>query len=122
MLEDQVGHGRAHRHFVHSRSHHVAADSDEFQPRRPAHSLCLIPIRASDKNRGNVGEGLDVVDDGWLIPESFLHGKRWLVSRFRSLAFNRFEERRFFSANVSAGADKDFEFESEIGSEDARSQ
>ncbi len=113
MLENQVGHGRAHRDFVHSRPHHVAAHANKFQPGGAARALRLVPIHAAHKNRGTFANVSTLLMTVGLFHSPCLHGKWRLVSRLGALAFNRFEQRRFFAADVAAGADKYLQIESQ---------
>src|SRR5262249_44989724 len=100
----------------------ISADADEFHTDRAVLTLSFEPVGAASKNRRGEREGLDVVDDCGLVPEAVCSGKRWLVSRFGALAFDRFQQSAFFSADVAAGADEDFEIEIQVTAKDLFSE
>ena len=61
-------------------------------------------LAALAQNVGNAGEGFGVVDGGRLAVEAETGRKRRLVARLPLFAFQRFQQRRFFAANIRAVA------------------
>jgi hypothetical protein len=59
---------------------------------------------AFEDDAWNVGQGLDVVDDGQLAEEAGVHGERRLVARLAALPFDRLEECGFLAARSSASS------------------
>ncbi|MCK6430484.1 MAG: hypothetical protein L6Q72_15555 [Burkholderiaceae bacterium] len=68
---------------------------------------------------GDVGERLDVVDDGRPLVQPAYRQARRPVARIALLAFDRGDQRRGFAAHVRAGAAIDDEVAREVGAEDA---
>ena len=116
LIENHFRHRRAHRDDENPRLAHVSADADEFQSRRPALPLRFVPVHALHQNLRHVRERLDVVQRRRLVPQAVGDRKRRLVARLGALAFDRFDQRGFFAANVAAGTDENLELESEIRS------
>ena len=93
-----------------------------FSPAAPPLSLRLVPLHAVHQNLRHVGERLDVVQRGWLVENALRHRERRLVARLGAFAFDGFDQRALFAADVSAGADEEFQIEGEAGAEHARAQ
>ena len=102
--------------------HHVAAHANEFQSRRAVHALRFVPIHSSNQNDRHICKGLDVIDDCRLVPQTLLNRERRFIARFRSLTFDRLEQRRFFAADIAAWTDKNFQFKRELRAEHLRPQ
>ena len=75
-------------------------------PTPPASS---IGSATGQDNLGNVDEGLDVVDHGWLAKQPALGRERRLIARLAAVTFDRIEKSGFFAANVGARAAADFD-------------
>src|SRR5205807_386007 len=54
--------------------------------------------------------------------QSDIHRKRRLVARLAAFALDRIEQRRFFAANVSTGAEPQFNVERKTSAENIRTQ
>ena len=80
------------------------------------------PIDAACENLRNVDKRFNVVDNGGLLPEADLAGKRRLIARLGAMAFDGFDQRAFFAADVAAGADKNFEIKVEAAADDVFSK
>jgi hypothetical protein len=63
------------------------------------------------EDQWNIGQRFDVVDNRWLSKESHMNGKRWFIAWFAALAFDRVEQRRFFTADVCSCAAANFNIE-----------
>ena len=100
----------------------VAADADKLQSGRAAYALRLVPLDASHQNLRHVGERLHVVQRRRLVEHALRHRKRRFVARFGAFALDGFDQRALFAANVSAGADEQFQVEAQAGAEHARAQ
>src|SRR5258706_4487473 len=120
MLENDVTHRSAHRHFENARANNMAADANEFQTARTPHALCREPLNAAREDLRHVHEGLDVIDDRGLLPQTGLDRKGWLVARLGAVAFNGFHESSFFPTDVAARADENFQIKIEAAAEDVR--
>src|SRR5712691_3656978 len=70
VFEDELRILRAHRDFVDSGTIYVAANAYELHTGCGVCSLGLEPVRATGKNHGGKGEGLDVVDCSGLVPQA----------------------------------------------------
>ena len=95
----------------------MAGDADELQAARAIGAGGFVPVDATSEDLRHVGESFDVVDDGGLLEESGLAGEGRLIARLGAMAFNGFEERGFFAADIATRANKDFEIEVEIAAE-----
>src|SRR2546428_8129298 len=60
-------------------------------------------------NQEDVDERLNIVDDGRLTEQAELSRERRLVPRFAAVPLDRVEKRRFFAADVGAGAASDLD-------------
>src|SRR5215467_11831985 len=122
MLENYLAHRRAHRDFENAGPSNVAADADKFQSARAVRALRDKPIDTAHQDLRHVDERFHIVDDRRLLPQTDLSRKRRLVARLGAMAFDRFDERAFFSADVAPGTDKDFKIELEFAAEDFLSE
>ena len=113
---------RAHRDFVNSWTIHIATDSDELHAESAVRSLRLEPLRSAGEDHGGERKGLNVVDGGRLVPKSIRSREGRLVARFGAFAFDRFEQRALFAADVAAGADKNFEVEGQSAAQNTRAE
>ncbi len=68
---------------------------------------------ADEPRHGSKGFG--VVDGGWLAVEAKTGRERRLEARLALFAFERFEQRRFFAADVGAKAVVRVQLKAEIG-------
>src|SRR6267154_2861701 len=109
MIENNFTQGHAHGDFENARAGNVAADPDKFQAARAAGALRNEPVNTTGENLRDVDEGFHVVNDGGLLPEANLAREGRLVARLGAMALNSFDERAFFTADVAAGTDKNFE-------------
>src|SRR5690606_40368513 len=71
---------------------------------------------------GHRGEGFGVVDGGGLAVQAEAGRERRLEARLALLAFERFEQRRFFAADVRAIAMERMQLEAEFRSEEHTSE
>src|SRR4051794_11383142 len=62
------------------------------------------PGRAAAQDVGDLRDGFDVVDGGRAAVKTDVRGERRLEARLALLAFEAFEQRSFFAADIGAGA------------------
>ena len=94
----------AQRQFVHAGLVHVAGEAEQPRAAVLRRAERREPVAAVENDGGNRGERLDVVEDGGALERARDGRKRRLEARIAALAFERFEQRRFLAALVSAGA------------------
>jgi hypothetical protein len=80
------------------------------------------PRGAVVENNGDIGESLNIVDDGGFVPEAMLGGIGRPNSRLASLTFDGMDQGGFFAADKSAGAEPDFDVEGKVGAENIIAQ
>src|SRR5262249_6879376 len=101
---DHLAQRNAHRQFVDAWLVHVAGNAQDARAARLAGAQAGEPLAAFGNDVGDVHQRLDVVDDG-RHPEQALDGrKRGLQPWPAALAFQRVQERRFFTADIRARA------------------
>lgn len=105
-VHHQLGQQAAQLKLVYAGHRDVSAYGEDLGPLAFGCSHSTEPVRPVLDDRGDVHEGLDVVDDGGSAPEPALRGERRLVPRLAAHAFYRVHEGRLFSAHVSARADR----------------
>ena len=102
---EEFARGRAHRKFPQSGPLHFAAGAIKLGSGIFGAAQTLKPLSAVINDVGHVREGLDIVHDGRLAPQS----GHLRIGRFRTrvgaLAFERVEQSRLLAAHVPAGAD-----------------
>jgi len=113
-IEDDFAHGNAEGNFEDAGAIDVSGDTDEFEAAGTVGAGGYVPVDAAGENLRDVGESLDVVDGGGLLKETGLAGEGGLVAGLGAMAFDGFEERAFFAADVAAGADEHFEVKIEV--------
>src|SRR5262245_24706019 len=69
------------------------------------------PMGAAPYNVGDHGDGFDVVDRGWAAVEADIGRERRLQARLTLLAFEAFQQRGLFAADIGAGAVMDDDIE-----------
>ncbi len=70
----------------------------------------------------HVGIGFDVVVIGWFAPQARSGREGRAGARLAAFAFDRGDQRGFFTADERAGALADFQVEGEIGAENVLAQ
>ncbi|MCG3139896.1 MAG: hypothetical protein HDKAJFGB_00821 [Anaerolineae bacterium] len=95
---------RTERRFIIAGAIHMAADAKYFGTRRFFRANGLVPVRALVNNRRNVGKRFDIVNHRRLAVQTDDGGKGRFHARHTQFAFERFEHRRLFAANVGARA------------------
>ena len=113
-LFDQFAAGDAQGGFVTTGPVDVAAEAVELWPvtariagvvRICRHADRLEPVRAAIRDMFHAGERFDIVDDGRLSIETAISWISWWFRHWHAaLAFNGFDHRRLFAADVGAGA------------------
>ena len=81
-----------------------------------------IPLRSLEDDLGDVGIGLDVVEDGRLPEETFHSRERRPRAGLSALAFDGGHQRRLLAADESAGAETDLDVKIKSGSKDVLTQ
>ena len=125
------------RHFIDQLSHRYGADfdlevtgaddiaADADNPRAgiagPAESRIFRAAHRDDML--HMTERFDVIDNGRAHIETKHCGKiRWFDPRVSALAFERFDQPRFLTANVGAGAAMNEDFDVKVGTENILTQ
>src|SRR5690606_35793808 len=90
----------SHVYFVNARLVDVSASGNEFGACGLSNSNLRVFFSAFVDDWYNCSNGLNVVDHSRTIPKSFHGWERRLDPRIAALAFERFEQRSFFSADV----------------------
>src|SRR5262245_40912441 len=96
--------GHPERHLVEAGPVDLARYAEELGARRALRSHLTILSGAPFNDQRDIAECLDVVDDCWFAEQAVRGWERWLDARQTALAFDGFQQRGFFAANVSAGA------------------
>ncbi len=78
-----------------------------------------VGLGALGENRGDVGVGLDVVENGWLAPQALVGREGWSRRRFTPFPLDGVDEGGFLATDECAGALPDLEVEGEGASENA---
>ena len=84
----------------------VAGDREDHRAAGVRHAEIGEPLRALAQDRRHRGVALRVVDRRRLAVQAEVRGERRLEARPALLAFERFEQRRLFAADVRARADE----------------
>src|SRR5262249_27617765 len=79
-------------------------DRKAAQPLAPVAALAGEPVGTLLDDVAHPAEGLDVVAQGRAAKEPDLGREGWSLARQSALALNAFEHRRFFAADIGAGA------------------
>ena len=120
-VEHDLAQRRAHRHLD------QAGVDDPAGEREDLRALALLgpdagePVAAVADDRGDVGERLDVVDEGRLAasrPETAGYGGRG--RGVPAAALDRRDQRGLLAAHERAGAEPHLDVEAELGVEDGR--
>src|SRR6185312_4737969 len=114
-LVDHLAQRDAHRQLVDAGLVEVARHAEDARAARLGRAELGEPLPALLDDVRDVGDGLDVVDDGRLAPDALDRGERRLQARPAALALERVEERRLLAADVRAGAAVDGEVELPAG-------
>ncbi len=102
---DQVAEGFAEGQFVVARLLDAPGEREDFDARAVGGPHRLVPVRAVGEDERDVGERLDVVDDGRLAVQTERGRERRADARLAALAFERFHQRGLFAADVRARAE-----------------
>ena len=104
MLLDQFAQRNAHRLFDIARPLDMAGNAIKLGAGvvRPADAG--EPGGAAAHDVGHLRDGLDIIHGGRAAVEAHIGGERRLQPRLALLAFEAFEQRRLFAADVGAGA------------------
>ncbi len=100
----------------------VAGDRAELRAGALRRADLLEGGRAERHDHADVGERLDVVDDGGHLVEALHRQPRRAVARVAALALERRQEPRRLAAHVGSRAAVDDEVAGEVGAEDALAQ
>ena len=115
---DQLPQGDAHRHFHDLRGLHVADDLVDLGAGGVRGAQGFIPGPALVDDGRDAGQGLHVVDDGGLLPQTGHPGKGRLHAGIAPLAFDGFDERGFLAADVAAEPGADLDVKGKVGAEE----
>ncbi len=90
---------------------HVAGKLDRHGAAGTAHAEIGIGLGAAGEDEGDCRERQHVVDHGRLAEQALMRGQRRLGADDAAPAFQAFQQRGLFAADIGAGADPDFEIE-----------
>ena len=103
-----TAYARAHRVLVQTGAFAVARHRMDFGAGGLRRTDPGPPVPAIHRNMGGSTEGLDVVDGGGLAQVTCLYREGRAYAGRAALALQRFDQRRFFAADIGTGADVDF--------------
>ena len=89
----------------------VAGELEGQRAARAAHAVILVGRTTAGKDEGHSREAQHVVDDGGLAEQAFECGDRRLEAHHAALAFEAFEHRGLFAADIGARTAADLEVE-----------
>src|SRR5262249_52466716 len=121
-LVDDLAQRDAHRNFD------QAGVVDPPGERKDLGTLTLLgadrgePLRPVAQDGSDVGERLDIVNEGGASPEALLGGIWRAWPRRAALALDRSDERRLLAADEGAGAQPDIDLEAEAAAADLVAQ
>src|SRR5262249_47232411 len=101
---DELAYGDAGRGELDPGVAHPPRDRERAQPFAPVAALAREPFCALLDDVAHPVEGLDIVAQSRAAKEPDLRRERRALSRQPALALDAFEHRRFFAANICAGA------------------
>src|SRR5581483_4100632 len=110
------------RHFHDAGVGHLAGQSEHLGAAALLGSDRRVPVAAVAHDGRDVGERLDVVDEGWLAPEPVRRGVGWAGARRPATALDRRDQRGLLAADVGARADAQVDPELERRVQDPRAQ
>ena len=111
MGVDELAEGHAHGVFDDARAVHMAGDLEELGALVLRAADGGEPGRAAAQDGRGDGDRFDVVDGGRVAIKAGAGGERRLEARLALLAFQAFEHRGFFAADIGAGAAVDDDIE-----------
>src|SRR5690606_6205566 len=107
----QFAHGDAEGLFDDAAVLDVAGELDGQRAARTTHAVIAVVLGALVQNDRHRSERDDVVDHRRLAEQTFDRGNRRLVAHFAALAFQAFQQRGLFAADISPRAHAYFQFE-----------
>src|ERR1019366_3902433 len=99
--------------FINPRCRAVTTDTQNFAARRFFRAHCSEPCTAMQCNMSGGSKCFHIVDHGRLTELAMCHRNWRTVARHPALAFQRFDQRQFFAADVSPRPDYDLDVEIE---------
>ena len=100
MLFNQLTEGNAHRFFHGARLVHMARNLEQLGSSIILTAKALEPIRATAQDRWRDGNGFHIVDRGWATIKARARRERRLQARLALFAFQAFDHRGFFTADI----------------------
>ncbi len=76
------------------------------------------PFGAFEQNHGNIGVGLNIVEDGGLFPQTLNSRERRTGSGLTALTFDGGHQRSFLTTDESTGTQADIHIKGEVGAKD----
>ena len=110
IFVDQFGERDAGRRQLDARIPDPAGDGIAAQPLAAVAAVAREPFRALLDDDRNPVQSLDIVDQGRPAENAVLRNIGRAVPRQATLAFDRFDHRRFFAADIGAGAAPQMDF------------
>ena len=116
-VKDDLAEGRSHRNLDEARVVHLARKSEHLGALRRLGADLVEPVSALVDDDGDVGERLDVVDDGRTVPKT-LHGReRRTGLRHAAVTFDGLEKSSLFTAHECTCAETELDVEREAAAE-----
>src|SRR5215831_4920066 len=119
---EQRPQGDAGHDLIYAGTPDVSADRYQFCPSAFLSAPLAEPRRALAHDARHGAQSFDIIDHGWLA-EQAMCGREWrLDPRETTLAFNRFEEGGFLTADVCAAATPDLDLKAKVTAQDIVAQ
>ena len=111
MALDQFAERNPHRLFDVAGPLDVTGDAEQLGADIVGPADAGEPRRAAPQDIGSNRDGFDIVDGGRASVEPDIGREWWLQARLALLAFQAFEQRGLFAADIGAGAMRDIDIE-----------
>src|SRR5579863_7813007 len=102
---DDLAEGEAEGRLEQAAIFHIAGDLDRHRATRPAHAVISVSLAAFRQNERHGGKRENVVDDGRFLKKAFMCRQRRLGANNAALAFEAFQQSRFFAADIGTSAE-----------------
>ncbi len=102
QAQQQVAQTDPERHFIHARLDDISRHAEQLCAGRFLRAVLAVCLGAVLEDIRDIAQRLDVVDHGWLEEQTVGGGEGRFDARETALAFDRFEQGSFFTADISA--------------------
>ncbi|EJW99720.1 hypothetical protein EVA_12173 [gut metagenome] len=107
-------HGNTHRHLCQTSIVNFACQSENLGALGFFCTKLAVPVSTVNNNLCYVSKGFNIIDIGWLAPQTGYSRERRTRTRHTTFAFNRSHQRSFFAADESTGAFLDVDSKAEF--------